>query len=70
MAFMYCHSDCANCRHPISYNADRVPSLSLSGVRHAICAVCFAEWNRIHRTSKGLDPVRLHPDAYKPLEVA
>ena len=70
MAFTYLHGDCANCRHPISYNADRVPSLSLDGVRRAICAVCFAEWNRIHRTSKGLEPVRLHPDAYEPLEVA
>jgi len=69
MAFMYCHSDCANCRAPIAYSPDRVPSLSLDGVRHAICAACFAEWNRI-RTSKGLEPLRLHPDAFKPLEVA
>ena len=70
MAFMYCHSDCVNCRAPIAYNPDCVPALSLDGVRRAICAVCFAEWNRIHRISKGLEPLRLHPDAFKALEVA
>lgn len=69
-AFMYCHSDCASCRRPIAYNPDRVPSLSLDGVRHAICADCFDEWNRLHRTSKGLEPLRLHPEAFEPLEVA
>ena len=27
---------------------------------------CFSQWNQIHRVSKGLEPVALHPQAYEP----
>ena len=70
MAFMYCHSVCCNCKAPISFNPERVPSLRVNGGREPLCAGCFAEWNRIHRTSRGLTPEPLQPDAFEPLEVS
>jgi hypothetical protein len=30
------------------------------------CESCFHQWNEIHRTRKGLDPLPLHPKAYEP----
>lgn len=57
---------CINCRVPMSYNADHVPSLVIDGEREAICINCWARWNDIHRVSKGLPPEPLHPDAYQP----
>lgn len=69
MAFMMVHGFCCACGRPISYNPNRVPSLPVNGQREAICRYCHAEWNRIHRTEKGLDPIPLHPDAYEPEEV-
>jgi hypothetical protein len=74
MAFMYIHGPCANvavCRQVLlSYNEDHVPSIPVDGVRQPLCRGCHAEWNRIHRTDKGLDPIPLHPDAYEPKEVS
>jgi hypothetical protein len=70
MGFMYCHGSCINCGRAISFNPERVPSLRVAGVREPVCPPCFVEWNRIHRVSRGLDPVPMHPDAFEPLEVA
>jgi len=61
------HSKCAACSAIISYNPHRVPSVIVSGRREAICPACHARWNEIHRTSKGLEPLSIHPDAYKPI---
>lgn len=69
MAFMYVHGFCVACAAPISYNPDHVPSIRVGGTKQAICPVCFAEWNRIHRTGQGLEPLPLHPNAYEPQEV-
>jgi hypothetical protein len=57
---------CINCRTYMSYNADYVPSLVINDEREALCSGCYHRWNQIHRVSKGLDPVPLHPDAYQP----
>jgi hypothetical protein len=69
MAFMYGHGHCINCRARISFNIDFVPTLRVNGEREPLCRSCHAKWNEIHRTSKGLDPVPLHPEAYEPQEV-
>jgi len=69
MAYMFVHGFCAHCNTPISFNPDHVPSLRVQGTRVPICEGCFNEWNRIHRTSQGLDPIPLHPEAYEPKEV-
>lgn len=69
MGFMTIHGYCAACGRFIVFNPDRVPSLRVDGERQPICQSCHAEWNRIHRLAKGLDPAPLHPDAYEPEEV-
>ena len=70
MAFMLVHGFCVNCQTPISYNPHHVPSIRVNGSKEAICSACFDEWNRIHRTSRGLEALPLHPDAYEAEEVS
>ena len=69
MAYMYVHGFCINCGTSISFNAHRVPSIRVNGCREPLCAGCHDKWNEMHRTSKGLDPVSIHPNAYEPVEV-
>ena len=49
----------------MNFNPVRVPSLMVNGRREPICEACFNRWNEIHRTSKGLAPQLLAPDAYR-----
>jgi hypothetical protein len=70
MGYLLATGGCVACGKLISYNPDRVPSITVNGSRQAICRGCFEKWNKIHRTSKGLDPVKLNPDAYEPLKEA
>lgn len=64
--FVWCIGNCVACGVPIQYNPNRVPSITVNGSRQALCKSCFARWNQIHRTSKGLEPVPLDPQAYEP----
>lgn len=64
--YMFCMGSCINCKRTITFNPNKVPSIRVAGEREPLCEACFAKWNEIHRTSKGLDPVPLHPDAYEP----
>ena len=59
---------CAYCGRLIQFHPHKVPSIRLriDGAKEPLCRACFSEWNRIHRTSKGMEPVQLHPDAYSP----
>jgi len=66
--YMIVLGGCLTCEAPIAVNPDLCPSLRVDGERCPICRACFDKWNQIHRTSKGLDPVPLHPDAYSPAE--
>lgn len=68
MGYAFILAQCANCNRPISCNPRRVPSIRVNGVKEPICKVCFDKWNEIHRTSKGLEPVPLHEDAYEPID--
>jgi hypothetical protein len=65
MGFMFVVGDCINCHAPLCFNPDCVPSLRIDGVKQPLCESCFDKWNELHRTSKGLPPLPLHPDAYK-----
>lgn len=67
--YMIVLGNCVNCGRFLSFNPDKVPSIRVAGKREPICPRCFGSWNEIHRTSKGLDPLPLHPDAYGPAEV-
>jgi len=69
MGYMFVIGACCSCGCRLSFNADKVPSLRLNGVREPLCAGCFGKWNEIHRVSKGLEPLPLNPDAYEPQEV-
>ena len=69
MGYMMVHGPCVGCGVLMSYNAERVPSLVLNGEREPLCRDCFDRWNKIHRTSKGLPPEPINPDAYNPLPV-
>lgn len=70
MAFMYALGSCCACGARIAFNPNKVPSLRVNGVREPICRACFEQWNQIHRTGKGLDPIPLQPDAYEPEPVS
>jgi hypothetical protein len=64
MGYAFMVGNCISCKALITFNPVRVPSLTINGVKEPLCENCFNEWNRIHRTSKGLPPVPLQPDAY------
>lgn len=64
--YAYCIGSCINCRIPLTFNPERVPSIRVNGSREPLCRECFNRWNDIHRTSKGLAPEVLHPAAYEP----
>ena len=59
---------CIACKMLITFNPHHVPSITVSGEKEPICCNCFERWNKIHRTSKGLEPIPLHSDAYKETE--
>jgi len=51
-------------------NPHRVPSIRINGRKEPICRSCADEWNRIHRTSKGLEAIPIQPGAYEPCDEA
>ncbi len=69
MPFMFVVGQCVACGALITFNPHHVPSIRVNGSREPLCPACFARWNEIHRTSKGLEPLPLHPDAFEPEEV-
>ena len=68
MGYMMMVSPCVNCGKTLICNPDAVPSIRVNGTKEPLCENCFNEWNEIHRTSKGLEPVKLNPKAYEPAE--
>ena len=64
--YMMVHGCCVACRALISFNPNKVPSIRVKGNREPLCRGCFAKWNKIHRTDKGLEPLPIHPEAYEP----
>ena len=69
MAFLFVVCDCAACGKLVAANPSCCPSLMIKGRKEAICKSCADRWNYIHRTSQGLEPVPIHPQAYEPEEV-
>lgn len=68
MGYVFASGECVACGRFITYNPVRVPSITVNGHKEPICESCFNRWNEIHRTSKGLPPVALQPDAYQACE--
>lgn len=68
MAFMFVTGSCAGCGQLITFNADRVPSVRLHGVREPLCLACATRINE-NRKREGMEECPIHPDAYEPQEV-
>jgi len=62
----YCIGMCAACDGLVIFNPDTVPSIRVRGKREPLCLLCAREWNRIHRTERGLPPVEIPETAYVP----
>lgn len=65
MGYLYCVGHCVACKALVHFNPDLVPSLRVNGSREPLCESCAKRWGEIHS-----QPVRIHPDAYEPQEVA
>ncbi len=70
MGYMITTSNCVACNSLITFNPDHVPSLVVNGQREPLCRSCHGRWNEIHRTSKGLEPIPIHAEAYGAKEVS
>jgi hypothetical protein len=66
--FLFVIGDCYRCKRLFGFNADRVPSLTVDGVRQPFCRDCVDAVNPI-RIAKGLQPIIPLPGAYDPEEV-
>ena len=53
----------------MTYNASRVPSMRIAGVREPFCRTCIEAANP-QRIANGLDPIVIHAEAYEAEEVA
>lgn len=69
MASLMALGPCWACRNPFWFNPEWVPSVrDDNGVKQPICANCMAQVNEIRR-NEGMQPVTIHPLAYKEQEV-
>lgn len=66
---------CWCCRQPFGSNPSLVPSIRVKdgvpdpeGVREPLCRSCVEQLNKA-RVAKGLEPFKIHPEAYEPEEV-
>lgn len=55
---------CGACHVTFGCHPDHVPSIRVNGPNLPICQSCLEKWNEMHRTSRGLAPIKAHPDAY------
>ena len=67
--FAFVYGSCVGCGRQISFSPNRVPSIRVDGSREPLCRGCFDRWNEIHRTSKGLEPIKLMEGAYAPEKI-
>lgn len=66
--FMYVIGACYGCGRTFTFNAEKVPSLTIEGTRQPFCQTCIDIANPI-REANGLDPIVPLPGAYEPQEV-
>lgn len=75
MGYMMAIGTCANCRVPITFNPEWVPSVRIDASGHPdpeaprrpVCRACALELYRLLRDA-GLTPPPIHPMAYEPEE--
>lgn len=68
MGFMTVLAPCFGCGDLFQFNAERVPSIEIEGVKQPICADCVKRANP-RREANGLPPIVPLPGAYDPEEV-
>lgn len=66
--YMFVMGQCFGCKAPMTFNADKVPSIRIDGKRQPICSDCVERVNP-QRRANGLDPIAVHPNAYEPEQV-
>ena len=67
MGYMTAIGACYGCKRVFSFNAERVPSIIVDGVREPICRFCVARAN-VKRKEIGNEPIVILPGAYEPEE--
>jgi len=65
--YMFVMGQCFGCGRLFSFNPNKVPSLRINGERQPICRTCIERANP-ERIKRGLDPIKILPDAYEPEE--
>lgn len=68
MAWETVTGPCFACGRLFTFNAERVPSIRIEGVRRPVCWECMAAANA-KREAQGLAPHPILPGAYEPREV-
>ncbi|MCK5018122.1 MAG: hypothetical protein KAS32_13780 [Candidatus Peribacteraceae bacterium] len=63
MAFVSVVGRCIGCGRPFSFHPNKVPSLTVKGIREPVCKACVDRANPI-RKEKGLPPITYSEDAY------
>ena len=60
-------SPCVVCKELFGYNPNRVPSITIKGVKQGICRKCIEMANEVFR-EKNEPEFEIHPDAYGPIK--
>jgi len=68
MATMTVIGACFGCGRIFPFNAEKVPSIPIKGVREPVCQLCVDEANP-RRAANGLPPIVVLPGAYEGQEV-
>ncbi len=64
MGYAIMYGTCICCHKPFSFNPNFVPSIRINKEKEPICKECINKANPI-RIEKGLEPIIIHPEAYK-----
>lgn len=65
--YMIVMGPCIGCGNVFTYSAERVPSITVKGVREPVCQTCVDIANP-ERIKNGLPPIVPLPGAYEPDE--
>jgi hypothetical protein len=67
MGFVFVTAACVGCKQIISFNPHKVPSIRIQGEKQPVCQTCIEAANP-QRIKNGLDPVKILPGAYEPMD--
>ena len=68
MAYVWVLGSCIACGGLFQFNADKVPSALINGVREPICSKCVPRINKL-RAEQGNEPIVPLPGAYEPEKI-